>query len=348
MADLVRVESIDALKRFRAALCKFAEITGAGLDEAEFEIQRTGFWVKQDQQVHWKRQAAHRTELVTRAKLALKQKESQKTALGGRYSCVDEMKALAAAERALEEARRKQESVRRWSRVLDEESFAFQAHTQPLRLMLQADIPTALAQLDQMIVALEAYATPGPPQEQVSTAVLSGGEAIEDHLPTMARAPANASGMAVDVYHKLRARTPSQAIRDATPVSEASADGAKMNIAGLDMPSDLSATLAGRGLPQTRCGGDEKVVLARAVLQARQVYLERAASAGQPDSGWYVGFADETEAAGHEAMRVADLVAARPDWAAVLALPAGCVVTFDGSAIQAVYDPRGHLVWCVR
>jgi hypothetical protein len=342
MADLVRVESIDALKRFRAVLCKFAEITGVGLDEAEFEVQRMGFWVKQEQQQHWKRQLVHRAELVTRAKIALNQKSSQRTTLGGRYSCVDEEKALAAAERALEEARQKQASVQRWSRVLDEEAFSFQGLTQGLRLSIQADIPRALAQLDQMVAALEAYAVSPQLQEQVSTALRTGEEAagLVD-LPTMARSTPPASAITVDAYQRLCARTPSPAIRDATPVSEPGPDGANMNVAA----TEPTAALAACGLPPTPCGADQKVVLARGVLQAQHVYLARASSPVQNDSGWYVGFADETEAAEYDAVRIADLRAARPAWAAVLELPAGCLVTFDGSALQAVYDPRGQLLW---
>jgi hypothetical protein len=345
MADLVRVESIDALKKLRAVLCKFAEIAGAGLDEAEFEVQRMGFWVKQDQQLHWRRQLTHRTELVTRAKIALKRKESQKTALGNRYSCVDEMKALAAAERALEEARQKQASVQRWSRVLDEESFSFAALTQGLRLAIQADIPSALAQLDQMVAALEAYATSAPPPQQVSTALRTGEDATDVvNLPTMARGTPPASAIGVDAYQRLRARTASQAIRDATPVSDDRPHGSNMNSGGVD----VSAALAACGLPQTPCGADDKIVLARAVLHAQHIYLERVSSPAQNDSGWYVGFADETEATGHNAMRAADFLAARPDWAAVLELPAGCLVIVDGPALAAVYDPHGNLVWCGR
>jgi hypothetical protein len=45
MSGQARVESVDALKKFRAALCKFAETAAVGLDEAQTEIQRTRHWV---------------------------------------------------------------------------------------------------------------------------------------------------------------------------------------------------------------------------------------------------------------------------------------------------------------
>jgi hypothetical protein len=345
MGDLVRVESVEALKRFRAAFCKFAEIATTGLDEAEFEVQRTSFWVKQDRQAYWKRQVSHRTELLTRARLALKQKESQRTPLGGRYSCVDEMKAVAAAQRALDEACQKQANVQRWSRVLDEERFSFQAQTQTLRVALQADIPNALAQLDQMIAALEGYASAAIPQQQTSTAPQMPEEtSAATDLPSMARTPPAPPAPGAAQYELLHARTPSQAIRDATPVTAPGPHEVVANAAS----SDSAAVLSACGLPQTPCDADAKIVLARGVLQSRHTYLERIDGAAQDDSGWFVGFADDSQAAAYDALRVADLLALRPDWAAVLALPPGCLVTCDGRELQAVYGPHGNLLWSAR
>jgi len=171
MRDFARVDSIDALKDFRVSLCKFADAIKVGLDEAESEIDRTAIWLKQDQYIHWKRQVRKYQELLTRARIELNRKQQQKTPLGGRYSCVDEKKALAAAKRRFEEAEQKFANVRRWTRQLEQETFAYKGVAQGLIQVVDADVPNALAQLDNMIAALESYASSGTASEQGSVSV---------------------------------------------------------------------------------------------------------------------------------------------------------------------------------
>lgn len=171
MRDFARVDSIDALKDFRVSLCKFADVIKVGLDEASSEIDRTVIWLKQDQHSHWQSQIRKCQELLTRAKIELNRKQQQKTPLGGRYSCVDEKKALAAAQRRYDEAEQKLANVRRWIRQLDHENFAYKGVAQGLLLAVDADVPRALAQLDNMIASLEAYTSSGSAIEQRSAYV---------------------------------------------------------------------------------------------------------------------------------------------------------------------------------
>lgn len=166
MSQFARVESIDALKDLRVALCQFAETVRLSLDEADAEIKRAAIWLRQEQHSHWKVEIRKRTELVTRAKIALMRKEQEKTPLGGRLSCVDEKKALALARRRLEEAQEKFENVRRWMRQLEQETFTYKATAQGLSEVVEAGVPAGLAQLDQMIGALESYAALHAPSEE--------------------------------------------------------------------------------------------------------------------------------------------------------------------------------------
>ncbi len=343
MGEFVRVESVDALKRFRVALCKFVETVTAGLDEAEAEIQRTTFWVQNEQTDYWKRQAAKRAENLTRAKSALSQKKTQLTALGGRSSCVDELKALAVAERLVEEARQKQINVRRWRRVLEEEAFSYQGLSQGLRVALQGDIPHALAQLDNMIAALEAYTAAAPPEEQRSVAPAAADEfapASKD-LPSMARGTPSSSPADTRGYRKLRARTPPPAVREATPVSQSGCVWPLLT----GPASDVQQALVGTGLASVPVAADDKIVLARGVWQASRLYLERVPGVVAGDSGWYIGFADGREVTAYDGARVADVLAGRPDWSGVLEMPAGCLVVYDGAAPEAVLDPQDVLLF---
>lgn len=158
-----KVESIEALKQFRAALCTFLEKSRASLGEADTELGRIMDWLRQDRTSHWKAEIRRRTELVTRAKLALQSKQLSKTAGGGRPSCVDEEKALTLAIRRLEEAEQKAANTRRWLRKFDEEVFEYKGNVQGLTGALDADLPNAIAKLGRMLDALDAYTgiTPG-------------------------------------------------------------------------------------------------------------------------------------------------------------------------------------------
>ena len=170
MSDSARVDSIETLKQFRISLCKFVDAVNRGLDEAEAEIQRAGIWLKTDQRQHWKSEVRKRQELHTRAKIELKKKQLEKTPLGGRYSCVDERKALARAKERYEEAERKLANSHRWIRRLEQEAFNYKGLIRGLSEVAEADFPNAIAQLDRMVAALEAYVAVAPPGDKESMA----------------------------------------------------------------------------------------------------------------------------------------------------------------------------------
>lgn len=164
MSRAAKVDSVDTLKQFRAALCSFAEIASGSLDEAAFDIQRTLIWLKQEQSAYWKAELRARSERYAEARRALKRRELlDKPSMGGNYSFVDEKKALALAERRLEEAQRKLESVRHWVGRLEKESFDYKGTVQGLVSAVEVEIPNARARLDGMIDALEAYGSLAPP-----------------------------------------------------------------------------------------------------------------------------------------------------------------------------------------
>jgi hypothetical protein len=336
VSELARVDSVDALKKFRAKLCKFAEIVGIALDEADTDVQRTEQWITHEQSAHWKRQLERRSELVTRAKSALNRKKLQKTALGTRPSCVEEEKALAAAQRQLDEARDKAANVRRWSRMFHEETFAHQAMVQGLSVAVSTEVPGALAQLDNMIEAIEAYATSTAPTQQRSVAPEAGEEfpVGSPGVPSVARDAPPAPDQAVQRYAGLRRRTPAQQVRDqAALVDDSGLDALRFQ---LDQATrEVLRTLAVERVP---VDPDDSIVVARGLSPEARVYLERRESAQAGASGWYLGFADENTAQECQAARVADLLATSPDLESVLELPAGSLVVLDGPVFVAALD----------
>lgn len=179
MSQQAKVSSFSMLRRFRASLMTFASVASGALDEAGADFDGTLLWLRGDQSRYWKNQVRACTEQFVRAKLALKQREVLDRALAGtRSSCVDERKAVAAAQKRLREAELKLQQVKRWNRQLEKESLDFRGGTQRLLSAIETDIPNACARLDKMLDSLEAYVALAPPE--MPTAV---GEELETTAP---------------------------------------------------------------------------------------------------------------------------------------------------------------------
>lgn len=344
MAQSAHIESLDALKRFRVALVRFAESVGIGLDEADAEVQRTEMWLKQEQPAHWKHQVSVRTELYTRAKSALARKKLQTSGLNNRPSCVDELKALAAAERALEEARHKQAEVRRWSRLFEQEAFNYAGAVQRLRTATQGGLPRALAHLDAMIEAIEAYGDTPEIQRQRSEIVESSVAAFEDETP-MSRSVPPGEPSTPDYAH-LRARTPTQDERDALAIQPAS-DVWKTSAES--SPRTAASRMSSERFPipveSAAPSREDRLVLDARVAGEGRLYLERSRGPCAGDSGWFVGVVDVNEGTPprHVAIRVHEALARWPFLETVVGLPPGWLVVLRDGAPEAVLDSDDRL-----
>jgi hypothetical protein len=182
-----RVESIDALKFFRIALLKFAEVVVGALNHAESEVDRTLIWLEGEQKAHWQGQIRKRTELVNKARQAVNDKKLYKTFDGRPQSAVEEEQALAVAIRRLEEANIKYENVVRHTRRLHKESLLFKGQLQRLGTLLQTDLPMAVARLDEMVKTLEAYVSLAPGEVGTSETAAAGSVPPTEAAPSMRR-----------------------------------------------------------------------------------------------------------------------------------------------------------------
>ena len=171
MSNHARVDSLEELGQFRTELCTLTDELRAELYAAESDLRRTIDWVNTTQAAHWKRQVRIRTEEYGRARSELNRKRDQRTRLDARQSCVEEEKALKRAEKRVEEARQKIVAVKQWSRKLEEAVFGYQSLAQGLMSLVDADVPRAVARLDAMARALEAYLAGGPAPEWASAEI---------------------------------------------------------------------------------------------------------------------------------------------------------------------------------
>jgi hypothetical protein len=336
MSRFARVDSIDAIESLRTTLCKVAEMVENGLGEAEVEIQRVGVWLHGQAVTHWKAELRKRSELMQRAKLVLERKRNEKTPTGGRYSCVDEKTAFEAARRRYEEADAKLKNVQRWSRQIEEEEFNFRGLVKGLHETLDVQVPRAVTRLDAMRASLEDYVAVRGATDEGSAPRTADGESMARGRAAQAEAAAPD-----DEADRFRALAPDRATRDGLTVQV------------LEVPTLQPAALAAAGQDGVAAlasdasapGPSEKVVLAWGAWNRNDCFFVRSPGAKFGDSGWYVGFADRAEEEGLVATRLADVLAIRPDWRAVLRLAVGSVVVAGGQRIERVWDAANRVVW---
>lgn len=154
----IRVASIDVMQRFRPALIKFMEEGAAAITSTDSDAGRTLEWVQREQLPYWKKELRRREELLTRAKGELIRKQAG-DGKGAARPAVEEKKAVEKAKRAVEEATEKIQACSRWSRELERHIANYKGQVQGLNTMLSSDLPNAVAVLDRMAAALEAYTT---------------------------------------------------------------------------------------------------------------------------------------------------------------------------------------------
>lgn len=339
MSPHARVDSIDALKGFKVSLCKFAEVVGGGISEAEAEIYRVVTWLKHEQHGYWKGQLRKRAELVNQAKIALNNKKLYKTPTGGNYSTVEEEKTFRLAKKRFEEAEQKLANVKTWTRKLEHEMNLYKEQIRGAKQTVEVDVPNALAQLDRLVHSLDAYvAVPVPARTR--EAPMSDGAGRGAESPTMTRDISPPNVPAAD-YEILRACTPDLSIRDQTLpteptfrfLSEYEIQASQRQVIN-ELEVEFKPSIPG-----------DKVVLAQGCWDQPRIYLERINAQSPGDSGWYVGAAEGTPVTTYEAVRVDELLTLRPDWKEILSLPSGSLVVLDRASIETVLDGEGKVLW---
>ena len=154
MADRARVTSVEAIEAFRARLIIFLTKARPTLEEVSNEVVRTRQWLQNDQRRFWE------TELRTRAK---KYERAQAELLSATMSRLQQataaqQMAVRKARDAMREAEEKLSLLKKWDRELDNRSEPLLKLVNQLHDYLVTDMPRAVAFLNQVLRALEAYA----------------------------------------------------------------------------------------------------------------------------------------------------------------------------------------------
>jgi DNA-binding protein YbaB len=189
MSEQADVKSIETLALVKVALAAFAHESGQALAEVELQGQRAVDWITVDQAAYWKAETRRAADLVNKAMKDLEHCRTFKKVGDNQPSCVEEKKALDRAKQKLARAEAKAEAVRRWTPVVQQQFRETCVRLVRFREVIDVDCPKAMAQLDRMLKALDAYRSTAAP----SGSTTAGGSQASAVTRQLEPAPADSS-----------------------------------------------------------------------------------------------------------------------------------------------------------
>lgn len=163
MSRPAQVHSVEALELFRTQLAKFEHQVQRALDSLSIELNRVTDWLSYDRPGYWKQQTKLADAAVLAAKLDLERCLIFPVA-GEKPACREEKMVLKRARQRAELCRKKSQRVKHWNRQLQHEFKEFEGRVGHLRRLLETEIPTARAKLEQIVRRLQEYQIEQPPQ----------------------------------------------------------------------------------------------------------------------------------------------------------------------------------------
>lgn len=164
MSDQADVKSIDTLAFMKTAIAGFVHEANQALAEVELQGQRAIDWICVDQAAYWKAEIRRAADQVNQAMKDLEHCRTFKKTGDNTPACVEEKKALERAKQRLARAEAKAEAVRRWTPVVQQQFRETCVRLVRFRDITDVDCPKAMAQLDRMLKALDAYRATSAPR----------------------------------------------------------------------------------------------------------------------------------------------------------------------------------------
>jgi hypothetical protein len=157
MAETANITSFDAVEAFHSGLIVYLGKARPLLEEISGEIIRMRQWLEEDQLRYWEQQFRIRSRKLEEARAELfnatLSKLSTTTALS--------QMAVQRADRAVRESEAKLKMVRKWSRELENRTGPLIKQIEQFQTYLATDMAQAVAYLNRVMEALEAYASIG-------------------------------------------------------------------------------------------------------------------------------------------------------------------------------------------
>ena len=157
MAKSANVQSIDAIRQFRAELQLFEESVRQSLDILAAELGRALDYFESDRATYWPAQVRRASDRVAEARINLERCQVT-TKPGEGPSCYEEKKALQKAKLRLQTAEQKVKLTRKWLRVVRQEIEQFQTRLAQVSHLSDTELPRAGAVLVRLAARLDRYA----------------------------------------------------------------------------------------------------------------------------------------------------------------------------------------------
>ncbi|MEJ9269659.1 hypothetical protein P4480_31620, partial [Bacillus thuringiensis] len=90
---------------------------------------------------------------------------------------------------------------------------------------------------------------------------------------------------------------------------------------------------------------NDKIVIAKDVLQQEEFYLQRSSGCDEDDSGWYIGPINEEVSGELETIYAYELLKMKPAIIQVLALPYNYLVVFEKDEIKSILNESDIDIW---
>jgi len=175
MANQAKVTSLDALELFRSNLIVFRTKAKRSLDMSIDEVRRMQTWLQNDRRVHWESEIRRRRKTLEQAEADL---YSSRLA-GAQESSAVKRAAVNKAKRALEEAEEKLKNVKRWVQRYGTMADQLIKRLEPLRQIVEQDMPDGIAYLAQAQNTLQAYTDVALTPDAPATAAAPAPETTE-------------------------------------------------------------------------------------------------------------------------------------------------------------------------
>ena len=156
MTESANVRSIDALKRFQAAVLVFQEDARLCVSALEMQLLRMIGWLERDRPGFWKREIETCYREMGEARVRLHKCRMRR--IGDfRPTCFEEQKDLERWKKELEFAQKQIPVVKYWSVCAHHEANEYHGRSSQLTRAIERDIPQLLSLLNQAVDRLEAY-----------------------------------------------------------------------------------------------------------------------------------------------------------------------------------------------
>jgi DNA repair ATPase RecN len=151
------VTSIDAIRRFAAAVVTFQQEARLCLATLDTQLRTILLWLERDRPTFWKREIESCMREMSGARVRLHQCRMRR--LGDfRPSCIEEVKDLERAKQDIEFAQKQVPAVKRWHGEATHEANEYRGRAAQLAQTVERELPRLLALLMFTVDRLEAYA----------------------------------------------------------------------------------------------------------------------------------------------------------------------------------------------